>query len=131
MKPRILVVEDNPANSELLCAWLETEGYDVATAADLQAAFASIQETPVDAVLLDIQLGCEDGAPLAAWVRQQEHCKHIPVIAVTAHAMMAERQRVLQAGCNACVLKPIDFRDLRQQLITWLAISASSSRFVS
>jgi DNA-binding response OmpR family regulator len=62
MKHRILVVEDNRLNSELLRDWLEVEGYEVATAADLNAAFAAVRSQPPNAVLLDIQLGSEDGA---------------------------------------------------------------------
>jgi CheY-like chemotaxis protein len=75
-------------------------------------------------VLLDIQLGAQDGAVLATWIRQQPDLQDIPVIAVTAHAMKTEQQRILQAGCNACISKPIDFKILQDQLEGWLAISA-------
>jgi len=128
MKHRILVVEDNQINSELLCEWLKTEGYEVTQAEDLDAAFATLQSYPPHAVLLDIQLGAEDGATLAAWIRQQPPLRDIPVIAVTAHAMAAERQRILQAGCNACISKPIDFKMLQDQLDGWLAISTKHSK---
>jgi CheY-like chemotaxis protein len=124
---RILVVEDNLVNRELLCVWLETEGYDVASAEDLKAAFAAVQSQPPHAVLLDIQLGDEDGATFATWVRQQDSSlREIPIIAVTAHAMTTERQRILQAGCNACVSKPIDFQGLKDQLNAWLAVPTVS-----
>jgi CheY-like chemotaxis protein len=129
MKHRILVVEDNQINSELLCQWLETEGYEVASAQDLQGAFAELRSHAPDAVLLDIQLGDEDGASLATWVRQQPSpVRQIPLIAVTAHAMTAERQRILQAGCNACISKPIDFNMLQDQLDGWLAVSTKCSK---
>jgi CheY-like chemotaxis protein len=124
MKHRILVVEDNQINSELLCQWLETEGYEVTSAQDLEGAFAEFRNHTPDAVLLDIQLGDDDGASFATWVRQQQSAvQHIPVIAVTAHAMATERQRILEAGCTACVSKPIDFKMLQDQLDGWLAIS--------
>jgi CheY-like chemotaxis protein len=124
---RILVVEDNLVNRELLCVWLETEGYEVSSAEDLKAAFAAVQSHQPHAVLLDIQLGPEDGADFAAWVRQQDSSlREIPIIAVTAHAMAAERQRILQAGCNACIPKPIDFQGLKDQLSGWLAASTAS-----
>ncbi len=99
MKPRILVVEDNPLNRELLCEWLDAEGYEVVTAADLKTGFEAVEKE---------------------WLRQQPALRDIPVIAVTAHAMMTERERILQAGCNACVSKPVDFKLLREQLQRWL-----------
>jgi len=127
MTHRILVVEDNLVNRELLCVWLETEGYDVTSAEDLKAAFAAVQSHQPHAVLLDIQLGDEDGVDFATWVRQQDSSlRQIPIIAVTAHAMTTERQRILQAGCNACIPKPIDFQGLKDQLNGWLAASTAS-----
>lgn len=120
MKLRILVVEDNLANRELLCDWLEAEGFEVLAAENLEQSFAVFKNEPPHAVLLDVQLGSEDGLFLAKWIRQQPELQRIPVIAVTAHAMVTDQERVLQAGCNACVSKPIDFKVLGQQLDTWL-----------
>lgn len=121
MTRRILVVEDNELSRELLCDWLEAENYQVASATDLEQAFAAIQEMPPDAVLLDVQLGDQDGLSIAWWMRKQPTLSHIPVIAVTAHAMVTEHERIYLAGCNACVSKPVDFKLLRQQLEQWLA----------
>jgi CheY-like chemotaxis protein len=118
---RILVVEDNAVNRELLCDWLEAQGYVVLSAEDLGGAQRSLQGEQPDAVLLDVQLGDEDGLSLAAWMRQQPRFSGIPVIAVTAHAMVTEQQRFLQSGCNACISKPIDFKLLKQELDKWLA----------
>lgn len=116
MTHRILVVEDNLLNRELLCDWLETEGYDVISAASLAEAFAALEfETP-HTVLLDVQLGSEDGLSLAKWVRNDSRFRRLPIIAVTAHAMITDQQRVMQAGCIACVSKPIDFQCLREHL---------------
>lgn len=120
MKHLILVVEDNPLNRELLCDWLETEGYEVWSVDTLNSAFASIEQRPPDAVLLDVQLGDEDGLSLAAWMRKQPKLCHIPVIAVTAHALVTEQRSFFQAGCNACVSKPINFKILREELEHWL-----------
>lgn len=120
MRHAILVVEDNALNRELLCDWLETEGYEVSSAETLSSAIASVQQLPPDAVLLDVQLGDDDGLSLAAWMRKQPKLCHIPVIAVTAHALVTEQHSFLQAGCNACVSKPIDFKILREQLERWL-----------
>jgi CheY-like chemotaxis protein len=125
---RILVVEDNKLNLELLCDWLEAENYQVASATNLEQAFAAIQETPPDAVLLDVQLGDQDGLSIAWWIRKQATLSHIPVIAVTAHAMVTEHERIFLAGCNACVSKPVDFKVLRQQLEQWLVCGPVPSK---
>ena len=116
MKPRVLVVEDNKPNRELLSDWLEVEGFDVTAAENLDQAFAAFKEPPPHAVLLDVQLGLEDGLILARWVREEPKFRNTPVIAVTAHAMVTDQERVMQAGCNACVSKPIDFRLLKRHL---------------
>jgi two-component system cell cycle response regulator DivK len=123
VKYLILVVEDNPMNRELLCDWLEAEGHEVLSAEDLSSARCLLQERQPDAVLLDVQLGNEDGLSLAAWMRKQPELCHLPVIAVTAHAMVTEHQRFLQAGCNACVSKPINFKLLNAELQQWLTPS--------
>jgi CheY-like chemotaxis protein len=127
---RILVVEDNIVNRELLCVWLETEGYDVASAEDLKAAFADVQRHSPHVVLLDIKLGDADDAALVTSDRKQDSSlREIPIIAVTAHAMTTERQRILQAGCNACISKPIDFQELKDQLSEWLTVSMASQPY--
>jgi CheY-like chemotaxis protein len=120
MKHRILVIEDNPANSELLCDWLEARGYQPIAAENLEQAFAAFKSELLDAVLLDVQLGAEDGLSLARWIRQQPHLCHLPILAVTAHAMVTDHERVIQAGCNACISKPVDFKLLSQHLERWL-----------
>jgi CheY-like chemotaxis protein len=126
MTYRILVVEDNLPNRELLCDWLESEGFTVLSAVDLDEAFAAFNGEPPDAVLLDVQLGSQDGLSIATWIRQDQKLRKIPVIAVTAHAMVTDHQRVMQAGCSACVSKPIDFRMLRSELDRWLVQPSNS-----
>ncbi len=126
---RILVVEDNAINRELLCDWLEAQDYVVLSAEDLGGARRLLQGEQPDAVLLDVQLGNEDGLSLAAWMRRQPGFSGIPVIAVTAHALVTEQQRFLQSGCNACISKPIDFKLLHRELGKWLApLQKSPSR---
>ncbi len=125
MTRHILVVEDNDLSRELLCDWLESEGYQVTSASALDQAFDAIKKLPPDAVLLDVQLGDQDGLSMASWMRHQPTLSHIPIIAVTAHAMVTEQERISQAGCNACVPKPIDFKELTKQLQQWLAVPAT------
>lgn len=126
MKHGILVVEDNQLNRELLCDWLEVEGYELWSAANLKTSYDVFAKRLPDVVLLDINLGAEDGLDLIAWMRQKPEMREIPVIAVTAHALAAERERILNAGCNACLSKPIDFQLLREELNRWLQSSKTS-----
>jgi two-component system cell cycle response regulator DivK len=126
LKHCILVVEDNQLNRELLCDWLEVEGYEVWSAADLNASYEVFSKRLPDGVLLDINLGFENGLDLLAWMRQKPELGEIPVIAVTAHALVTEREGILQAGCRACLSKPINFQGLREQLNHWLQDRAVS-----
>ena len=119
---RLLVVEDNLLNLEMLTIWLETEGYQVFSAETLGQAYDVFRSAKPDLVLLDIRLGPEDGADFARWLRQQPESEQVPIIAVTAHALRDEQDRILKAGCNAVVSKPVDFRALRAELDRWLSL---------
>jgi two-component system cell cycle response regulator DivK len=120
LKRCILIVEDNLLNRELLRDWLEVEGYEVWSASDLQTSYEVFAKRIPNAVLLDINLGQDDGLDLLAWMRQKPETREIPVIAVTAHALVAEQERILKAGCGACLSKPVDFQLLREELDRWL-----------
>lgn len=124
MRTRILVVEDNDFSREMLCDWLELQGYEVDSSPNLSGAIRAVERARPAVVLLDVQLGADDGLSLAAWLRKDEALLHIPVIAVTAHAMLTDRERILQSGCNACISKPVDFDSLREQLNRWLRVAA-------
>jgi CheY-like chemotaxis protein len=126
VKHRILIVEDNLANRELLQDWLEVEDYEVRAAEDLQASYKVLETDLPDVVLLDINLGAENGLDLVAWMRRKTSLDSVPVIAVTAHALATEQERILRAGCVACLSKPIDFKDLREQLRLWLQYRVAS-----
>ncbi len=128
MRHRVLVVEDNQPNRELLCDWLEAEGFEAFGTDNLEQAYAAFKNRPLDAVLLDVQLGKEDGLRLATWIRREPELRHTPVIAVTAHAMVTDQERVIQAGCNACVSKPVDFNVLRKHLQQWLMVANVSQK---
>ena len=127
MSHRILVIEDNLLNLELLCDWLETEGFIPVAAVNLREAFAAFVHKPPDAVLLDVQLGPEDGLSVATWIRSDPEFRSLPIIAVTAHAMVTDQQRVMRAGCNACISKPVDFGLLKDQLTACLDIHRAST----
>jgi len=116
LKHCILIVEDNALNCELLRDWLEMEGFEVWFAADLKTSYEVFAKRLPDAVLLDINLGKDNGLDLLAWMRQKPETREIPVIAVTAHALVTEQEQILQAGCRGCLSKPINFESLREQL---------------
>ena len=126
MKHCVLVVEDNQLNRELLRDWLEVEGYEVWCAAGLNESYEVFSKRHPDTVLLDINLGKDDGLDLLAWMLQSPETRDIPVIAVTAHALVAEQDRILKEGCAACLSNPIDFQLLREELSRWLQDSKTS-----
>lgn len=101
-------MEDHEFSRELLGDWLQMEGYEVLATPDLNTVVAAVQKQPPHAVLLDVRLGADNGLTLASWMRQEPKLCHIPVIAVTAHAMLTERKHILQAGCNAHISKPVE-----------------------
>ena len=119
MKKRVLLVEDDVASRELLFDWLMREGLEVQAVNNLASAKAALVLVTPEAVLLDIGLGDQNGLDLAAWMRQRVPLMNVPVIAVTAHAMIADREFILKAGCNDYVPKPVDFDRLRTCLAHW------------
>jgi two-component system, sensor histidine kinase and response regulator len=124
MSRPVLIVEDNQANQELLSDWLEAEGFAVSSASNLEQAFAALKTQIPCAVLLDVQLGREDGLEVVMWIRRQPQLQGLPVIAVTAHAMITDHERVIRAGCSGCIPKPIDFKLLRSELQLWLTAAS-------
>jgi len=86
----------------------------------MKGSYESIAKRLPEAVLLDINLGADNGLDLVSWMYQKPEMREIPVIAVTAHALVTEQERILQAGCRACLSKPINFEGLREQLNRWL-----------
>ncbi|MBI1738006.1 MAG: response regulator [Acidobacteria bacterium] len=110
MKRRVLLVEDDAASRETMLDWLMQEGFEVQAASDLISARAALLQAVPDVVLLDVGLGGQSGLDLAAWMRRKVPLVCTPVIAVTAHAMIAERELILRAGCSEYIPKPMDFK---------------------
>jgi len=104
----ILVVEDNPVNMRLVRLLLRTHGYAVAEATTGQEALTYLRSARPDLILLDMQLPGLDGFTLAAMLKSDAHTRAIPLVAVTAYAMKGDAERVLAAGCDAYLSKPID-----------------------
>jgi CheY-like chemotaxis protein len=106
MSPKVAVVEDNPDNRMLVQALLE-DRYEISEYETGMEAVAGLPGAIPDVVLLDISLPEMDGTEVLAWIRGQEGLKHLPVIALTAHAMSGDRDKFLAAGFDDYVTKPI------------------------
>jgi len=106
--PRILLVEDNEMNRDMLSRRLRRRGYDVEVAVDGGEAVDKADSTP-DLMLLDMSLPVMDGWTVASKLKAQDGTRAIPIIALTAHAMVGDREKALAAGCDDYETKPIDF----------------------
>lgn len=106
---RILLVEDNPTNREMLSRRLQRAGYKVLLALDGQQAIASTSTNLPDLVLMDLNMPVLDGWEAARQIKSQHATRHIPIIALTAQAEAEERRRAFEAGCDDYETKPIQF----------------------
>lgn len=109
----ILVAEDDPASRELIAEILRGRGYDVLEAADGAAAIAIIADHRPDLVVVDIEMPVADGFAVLNQLRALPGNPQIPVLAVTAHAMLGDRERALAAGFSGYLAKPIEAARLR------------------
>jgi CheY-like chemotaxis protein len=111
---RVLVAEDNSVNQTLARRLLQKRGYAVTVVGDGRAALAALDTAPFDIVLMDVQMPDMDGFEATAAIRQHEELsgRHIPIIAMTAHAIKGDRERCLAAGMDAYVAKPIRQEEL-------------------
>jgi CheY-like chemotaxis protein len=111
MNPKIAVIEDNPDNRMLVQALLE-DRYEISEYETGVEAVEGLGGDVPDLILLDISLPEMDGTEVLAWIRGQDGLKHLPVIALTAHAMAGDRDKYLAAGFNDYVTKPIVDEDV-------------------
>jgi two-component system, sensor histidine kinase and response regulator len=111
---RVLVAEDNAVNQTLARRLLEKRGYAVSVVGDGRAALAALDTEPFDIVLMDIQMPDMDGFEATAAIRQHEELSggHIPILAMTAHAIKGDRERCLAAGMDDYIAKPIRQEEL-------------------
>ena len=108
---RVLVVEDNEMNMQLVEFLLEKGGYEIVKAASGEEAMAVARGgEPVDLILMDIHLPGVDGLSVVEELKRDERTRKIPVLALTAHAMRGDKDRFLQAGCDGYISKPIDVK---------------------
>ena len=107
----ILLVEDNETNMKLSLFLLESAEHAVVTAMNAEAALTLARERHPDLILLDIQLPGMDGLQATAVLKGDEATRDIPVIALTALAMKGDEERILAAGCDGYIAKPVDYKE--------------------
>ena len=116
MSLRILLVEDNELNRDMLSRRLLRANYTVITAGDGAEALRVIREEHPDVVLLDMNLPIKDGWTTCQEVRADPSIENTRIIALTAHAMGEDKIRAMEAGCNDYATKPVDFPELLEKI---------------
>jgi PAS domain S-box-containing protein len=116
----VLLVEDNEINQELALELLTSNGLVVTVAHNGQEALERLAEQPYDGVLMDCQMPVMDGYEATRRIRQQPEFANLPVLAMTANAMAGDREKVLAAGMNDHIAKPIDVRNMFTTMANWI-----------
>jgi two-component system sensor histidine kinase/response regulator len=126
---RILLTEDNAVNQRLATRLLEKQGHSVIVVDDGAMALKACKESTFDLILMDVQMPVMDGIEATAAIREAEQGSghHVPIIAMTAHAMTGDRKRFLDAGMNGYVSKPIHVRELLEAIDSVLAVPGPGS----
>ena len=123
--PKILLVEDNEMNRDMLSRRLERKGYHVVLAVDGESGVAMARAEAPDLILLDMSLPVLDGWEAARQLKAKPETKAIPIIALTAHAMAGDREKAIEAGCDDYDTKPIELPRLLDKIAALLPKQAS------
>lgn len=118
--PRILIVEDNEMNRDMLSRRLQRKGYSVAIAEDGEQGITMACTGIPDLILMDISLPLVDGCEATRRLKANSRTCHIPVIVLTAHALVRDRERAFEAGCDDYDTKPVDFSRLMGKIESFL-----------
>lgn len=113
---KILIVEDNDINMKLIKTILKSKGHQMIEAADGEEALREAVKEKPDMILMDIQIPKVDGLEATRRIRAMEDIKLTPIIALTAHAMEGDREKILEAGCDGYIAKPINTRTFIQEI---------------
>ena len=114
--PRILLVEDNEMNRDMLSRRLQRKGYDVVMAVDGREGVDKAREGGYDVILMDMSLPEVDGWEATRQLRASAQTADVPIIALTAHAMAGDREKALEAGCDDYDTKPIELPRLLSKI---------------
>lgn len=109
---KILIVEDNEMNRDMLSRRLERKGFDVVMAEDGKKGVDMSRSENPDLILMDLSLPIMDGWEATSTIKSEENTRDIPIIVLTAHAMSGDREKALEAGADEYDTKPIDFKRL-------------------
>jgi two-component system cell cycle response regulator DivK len=123
--PKILLVEDNEMNRDMLSRRLLKQGFEMVMAVDGEQAIDLARSEAPDLILMDISLPGLDGWEATRRLKAGPETRSIPIIALTAHAMAGDREKSLAAGCNDYDTKPIDFRRLLEKIQGFLDKAAT------
>jgi CheY-like chemotaxis protein len=125
---KILLVEDNVFNQELGVELLTRAGIHVTVAGDGRQALDLVERQPFDGVLMDCQMPVLDGYEATRRLRRQARFKHLPIIAMTANAMVGDREKALAAGMNDHIAKPIDIDQMFETIARWVRPAGAAPR---
>jgi two-component system cell cycle response regulator DivK len=125
--PRILIVDDNAMNVDLVSFLLTADAMQVESAADAAQASARIAAQHPDLILMDIQMPGVDGLELTRRLKADPATRHIPIVALTAYAMKGDEERMLAAGCDGYIAKPVEVASFTRQVRSFLAGAAGGS----
>ena len=118
---RILVVDDNALNSKLVQVLLGDDGHDVRVAASAEEAIKVLESFTPRIVIMDVQLPGMDGLELTRQLKSEARHRDLVIIALTAYAMKGDRERVLAAGCDGYIAKPIDIESFSRVIEEYLS----------
>jgi two-component system cell cycle response regulator DivK len=118
--PKILLVEDNEINRDMLSRRLERRGYRVAIALDGEQGVSMAGLEAPDLILMDMSLPVLDGWEAARRLKAAPETRAIPIIALTAHAMVGDREKAIESGCDDYDTKPVEFQRLLEKIETIL-----------
>ena len=118
---KILLVEDNALNRDMLSRRLEKKGYTVLCAMDGQSGIDAAKSDAPDLILMDLSLPILDGWKTTQLLKSDDKTSNIPIIALTAHAMDGDREKALATGCDDYDTKPIDFERLLSKINSLIA----------
>ena len=113
---KILLVEDNEMNRDMLSRRLQRRGYSVVNAEDGEKGLLLARSEAPDLILMDISLPAMDGWEVTRLLKANQSTRHIPIIALTAHAMVSDREKAIVAGCDEYDTKPVDFGRLSEKI---------------
>ena len=126
--PKILLVEDNEVNRDMLMRRLQRQGFTVCFAVDGPSGVASAAQEQPDVILMDVALGKMDGWEATQLIKANPHTAAIPIIALTAHALASDRDKSIEVGCADFDTKPVDLPRLLEKIHACLSAASAQAK---